>query len=139
MRRKQRAWTKVDPADAVPLTFQMPTNPPWEYRPEAPYHVIACDLTGMPLQTHEFEDPWEAMAWWARFHIGPIEGRTATVCDKHLQFLVGYMAEQNEVTWFGCATGYSVLAQVFPEKPEVHLWEASARGVLPNDAPLEAP
>ena len=121
------------------LTFQMPTNPPWTYRPEGPYYVIAVDsLTRTPLQSREFKDPLEAMAWWVRFHIGPIEGRCVTVCDTHLQFLVGYMAEPGEVSWFGCEAGYSLLARAFPEMPEVHLWEASARGLLPNDVPTEA-
>lgn len=129
MKRKQ----KPDP-----LAFQMPSTPPWDYRAEGPYHVISVDnATRLPLSGHEFESPWEAMRWWWRFHVGPIDGRCVAVLDGHLQHLVGYDCENNRCRWFGCAFGFEILSQCFPDKPEIHLWESSARGVLPDDVHVQ--
>jgi hypothetical protein len=125
MRRRE---PKFDPA------IQKPAQPPWGYDPVGPYAVLAVATdTREPFALHVFETLAEACAWWLKFHIGPIAGRTVAVTDTHMQFLVGYGAEPDAVTWFGCEAGYAALALLKPDLPEVHLWEASARGLLPDD------
>ena len=110
--------------------------PPWAYRPDPPYTVIAfCgdDMTTIAL--HEFDGLPEAVAWFVRFNIGPMNGRIAGVLDDNSQILVGYK-RTDETEWFGTEIGFAELAQQH-DPMSVAIWEIEAQqgGVHPTHIP----
>ena len=101
--------------------------PPWNYRSEPPYEVIAtAPADDTLLAWHEFKSLSEATAWFVRFQVGPMSERVAGVIDGHKQILVGYWAPGEEGAWFGTEEGFAELARHHP--PVVVLdWELQAR------------
>jgi hypothetical protein len=110
--------------------------PPWVYRPDPPFRVIVFNGdSGTMIALHTFDTLREAVAWFVRFQIGPMNGRIAGVLDANHQILVGYK-RTNVTEWFGTAIGFEEFA--FHHDPlSVAVWEieAQADGVHPTEIP----
>lgn len=110
-----------------------PSLPPWPYRWEPPFCVFSLHC-GIGQDTFYFDDADEAIKHFIRFHIGPIEGREATIIDNNMQIVLAYGAySTEEVFWVGTAQGFERFA-LYHDPPSVAIWETMAlQGQEPPD------
>ena len=112
--------------------------PPWIYQPDPPFQVIAiCGDDDKIIALHDFDTLPQAVAWFVRFNIGPMNGRHAGVLDANSQILVGYR-RTDQTEWFGTAIGFAELA-LHHDPLSVAIWEVEAQqgGVHPTDIPQD--
>jgi hypothetical protein len=104
---------------------------PWGYVPTEPVVLVAQDtVTNIDLERVRFKRLGDALQHFARFHVGPIEGRRACIVDAHNRVVLGYQApDEDEVTWFGTQLGFDLL-EIFYDRASVILWAAGCRGDL---------
>jgi hypothetical protein len=104
---------------------------PWEYVPTEPVVLVAQDtVTNIDLERLRFKRLGDAIQHFARFHVGPIEGRRAGIVDARNRVVLGYQAPDEEgMTWFGTQLGFDLL-ELFCDRASVILWASACRGDL---------
>jgi hypothetical protein len=113
--------------------YQQATMPPRTYESEGPYSVWAFNHKDVVISMKTgLGTIGEAVAWFHRFHVGPLPDRNANVVDRHMQMILGYIspryddADDAGPLWFGTADAFVELARVHPDQTDVVLWEADA-------------
>ena len=104
---------------------------PWAYVPTEPMMLVAQDTeTGEDLERLNFDRVGDAMAHFARFHVGPIIARRVAIVDHKRRVVIAYQApEENTVVWFGTELGFSLL-ELFHDRASVVLWAAECHADL---------
>ena len=121
---------KLEPPTPIDRVLEEPATPPWNYRPTGPFLLVANQIEGItlaPLSRHYFEDFDEAVKWFVRFHVGPMERRSVGIVDDYNQIMLGYHARAAEAEWFGTAIGFERLS-FHHDAMTVGVWEAMAMG-----------
>lgn len=104
----------------------LPSLPPWVYRWDPPFCLFA-EHNGRPLEVRYFKKFDEAVQCFIRFHLGPIEGREATIIDDNMQIVLAYAAPSgtNQIFWLGTAQGFERFAY-HHDPASVAIWETVA-------------
>lgn len=111
-----------------------PSLPPWVYKWEPPFCVFSLH-GGVGQDTFYFDTFDEAIEHFIRFHMGPLDGREASIIDNNLQIVLAYTAYRpdHETIWLGTAQGFEEFAK-HHDPPSVAIWETMAlAGQAPPD------
>lgn len=103
-----------------------PSLPPWIYQWEPPFCVFSTHR-GVWQDALYFDTFVGAIMNFIRFHMGPIQGREATIIDTNMQIVLGYGASSEPTFWLGTAQGFAEFAKHY-DQPSVAIWERMALG-----------